>query len=66
MLWTGFLRASTYYRIWQTMSAGVPGNLKGDGTLLGGVFVLGPDCEVLFEHREGSLTLPTLVMLCHA
>ncbi len=54
MLLTGFLRASVYYRLYQTIQAGVPGNLKGDGTLLGGVFVLGPDTEVAYEHREGA------------
>lgn len=54
MLWTGFLRLHTYIRIYETYQKKVNGNLKGDGTLLGGVFVIGPDDVVLYEHREGS------------
>lgn len=54
MLLTGFLRADVYAQIFRTKQKNVPGNLKGDGTLLGGVFVLGPASEVLYEHREGA------------
>jgi len=51
----GFLRFSVYRAIYETAyRKKVPGNLEGDGTLLGSVFVLGPgDTGVLYEHREG-------------
>ncbi len=55
LTWQGFLRAYTYYRLFQTNRAGIDTNMKGDGTLLGGVFVLGPDSKVLYEHREGTV-----------
>ena len=46
----GFLRIQTYANIFQ---AKPKGNLEGDGTLLGGVFVIGPgESGVVFEHRE--------------
>ena len=46
----GFLRLQTYINIFKAESKG---NLKGDGTLLGGVFVIGPgDSGIIFEHRE--------------
>lgn len=54
MLITGFLRWSVYQQIFATKSKNVDGNLKGDGTLLGGVFVLGKKGQgVIYEHREG-------------
>ena len=49
----GFLRIQTYISAYQAHNSGTSGNLKGDGTLLGGVFVIGPgDTGSLFEHRE--------------
>ena len=46
----GFLRLQTWINIFRAESKG---NLKGDGTLLGGVFVIGPgDSGIIFEHRE--------------
>jgi len=60
MLIMGFLRLDTWingFRSWQDAQAGsgTQGNLKGDGTLLGGVFVLGTgDQGILYEHREGT------------
>lgn len=55
MLVLGFLRLETWLNIYKSKQKGTPGNLKGDGTLLGGVFVLGPGEQgVLFEHREGT------------
>ena len=46
----GFLRLQTYINIFKAESKG---NLKGDGTLLGGVYVIGPgDSGIIFEHRE--------------
>lgn len=53
MLWMGFLRLSMWTSIIGTIKKDIPGNLEGDGTLLGGVFVLGPkDTGVVFEHRQ--------------
>ena len=49
----GFLRIQTYISAYQAHKSGTQGNLSGDGTLLGGVFVIGPgDTGILFEHRE--------------
>lgn len=43
----------TYWSHWNAHSAGVDGNMKGDGTLLGSTLVLGPgDQGILFEHRS--------------
>jgi len=51
----GFLRIDTWLNVYRSKQAGTPGNLDGDGTLLGAVYVLGPrDQGVLFEHREGT------------
>lgn len=55
MLLLGFLRFETWMNLRRSKAAGTPGNLKGDGTLLGAVYVLGAgDQGVLFEHREGT------------
>jgi len=45
------------YGVWQSgaraKSKGIEGNLKGDGTLLGGVYLIGPGSQgILYEHRE--------------
>jgi len=51
----GMLRFSVYYRAWKAHQEGIKGNLDGDGTLLGGVYVIGPsDMGILYEHREGD------------
>ena len=39
--------------IYKSTKKGNEGNLKGDGTLLGGVYVIGPgDQGVLYHHQE--------------
>ena len=49
----GFLRLESYISGYQAYTSGTQGNMKGDGTLLGGVFVIGPDdTGIVFEHRE--------------
>lgn len=53
MLVTGMLRWSVWQNIRRATSKGVEGNLKGDGSLLGSVFLLGPGSQgILYEHRE--------------
>ncbi|KAK4320144.1 hypothetical protein Pmani_008979 [Petrolisthes manimaculis] len=53
MLLTGMLRWSVWSNIRRANNKGVDGNLKGDGTLLGSVFLVGPgDQGILYEHRE--------------
>ena len=53
LLLLGFLRLQTYISGYQAHKSGTTGNLDGDGTLLGGVFVIGPgDSGIIFEHRE--------------
>ena len=49
--WLGLLRFSMFKHGYDVSQKGIEGNLKGDGTLLGGVFVVSPN-EVLYEHRE--------------
>ena len=50
-----FLRLDSWVNIYKSKKKGTHGNYKGDGTLLGGVFVLGSGNQgVLFEHREGT------------
>lgn len=53
MLLTGMLRWSVWMNIMRANKKGVEGNLNGDGTLLGSVFLIGPgDQGILYEHRE--------------
>lgn len=53
MLLTGMLRWSVWQNIMRVNKKGVEGNLKGDGSLLGSVFLIGPgDQGILYEHRE--------------
>jgi len=55
MMVLGFLRFDTWMNIYKSKQMGTPGNLKGDGTLLGGVVVLGPGNQgVLYDHKEGT------------
>ena len=49
----GFLRIQSYISGYQAYKNNVQGNMKGDGTLLGGVFVVGSgNTGIIFEHRE--------------
>ena len=49
----GFLRVDVWMNIYKSKQKGNEGNLKGDGTLLGGVYVIGPgDQGVLYHHQE--------------
>lgn len=49
----GFLRLQTYIQLYRAYKSGIPGNTEGDGTLLGGVFVIAPgDAGIALEHRE--------------
>ncbi|KAK8401824.1 hypothetical protein O3P69_001137 [Scylla paramamosain] len=53
MMVTGMLRWSVWQNLRRATSKGVEGNLKGDGSLLGSVFLLGPGSQgILYEHRE--------------
>lgn len=53
MLLTGMLRWSVWSNIMRANKKGVDGDFKGDGSLLGSVFVLGPGNQgILYEHRE--------------
>uniref|UniRef100_A0A0P4WQW8 Peroxiredoxin-like 2A n=1 Tax=Scylla olivacea TaxID=85551 RepID=A0A0P4WQW8_SCYOL len=53
MMVTGMLRWSVWQNMRRATSKGVEGNLKGDGSLLGSVFLLGPGSQgILYEHRE--------------
>lgn len=54
--WMGLgvlLRPSTYVNAIRGWWKGFSGNLKGEGRLLGGVWVIGPgDQGILYEYRE--------------
>ncbi|KAI8797597.1 redox-regulatory protein FAM213A, partial [Biomphalaria glabrata] len=53
MLFSGLLRLSVIKKILDTRKKGVDGNMKGEGRILGGVFVIGSgDQGILYEHRE--------------
>lgn len=52
---SGFFRINVWRNFYRAWKKGYSGNLKGDGTLLGGVFVLGKGTQgILFEHRESE------------
>ena len=52
---SGFLRLSVWMAFFRARGKGIEGNMKGEGRLLGGVFVIGPGEEgVVFEHRESE------------
>jgi len=51
----GMLRFNLYSKVWSAKNKGVEGNMHGDGTLLGAVYVIGPgDMGILYEHREAE------------
>uniref|UniRef100_A0A8D0A6Y6 Peroxiredoxin-like 2A n=1 Tax=Sander lucioperca TaxID=283035 RepID=A0A8D0A6Y6_SANLU len=48
-----FLRIGVWRNIWRAYRKGFGGNIRGEGLVLGGVFVIGPgDQGILLEHRE--------------
>lgn len=54
-LMKGMFRASVWRNIKRSKAAGLEGNTKGEGRLLGGVYVLGPgERGVVYEHRESE------------
>jgi len=53
MGWSGFLRWGVWANIYRSNRAGFEGNLKGEGRLLGGLFVIGND-RVLYQHQESE------------
>lgn len=55
MFLSGFIRPSVWSAIFRARGKGIEGNLKGEGRLLGGVFVIGAgDKGVVLEHRESE------------
>ncbi|CAI5440964.1 unnamed protein product [Caenorhabditis angaria] len=50
-IWMGFLRIGTYINVRKAKEANVNGNLKGEGRLLGGVFLVA-DGELKYAHLE--------------
>uniref|UniRef100_A0AAQ5XC89 Peroxiredoxin-like 2A n=1 Tax=Amphiprion ocellaris TaxID=80972 RepID=A0AAQ5XC89_AMPOC len=53
MLLSTFLRVGVWRNLWRAYRRGFRGNLRGEGLILGGVFVIGPgDQGILLEHRE--------------
>jgi len=50
---TGFFMPSVWSNIQRAKAKGIEGNMEGEGKLLGGLLVVGPnDQGVLFVHRE--------------
>uniref|UniRef100_A0A4W6CFA4 Peroxiredoxin-like 2A n=1 Tax=Lates calcarifer TaxID=8187 RepID=A0A4W6CFA4_LATCA len=48
-----FLRIGVWRNLWRAYRRGFRGNLRGEGLVLGGVFVIGPGNQgILLEHRE--------------
>lgn len=55
MFLSGIVRPSVWRSIMRAKGKSVEGNLKGEGRLLGGVFVIGPPGQgILYEHREAE------------
>jgi len=55
MFLSGFVRPSVWSSFFRVKDKKIPGNMQGEGRLLGGVFVLGPGkTGVTFEHRESE------------
>lgn len=53
MLFSAIFKLKVWLNIVSNLQSGVKGNLKGDGSILGGVFVIGPGEQgILLEHRE--------------
>lgn len=53
MFLTGLLRPSVWKSAFRARGKGIEGNLKGEGRLLGGVFVVGPGEQgILLDHKE--------------
>ncbi|KAK0139742.1 Redox-regulatory protein FAM213A [Merluccius polli] len=49
----GFFRLGVWQNFLRARRSGYQGNMKGEGFILGGVFVIGPgDQGILLEHRE--------------
>jgi len=52
---SGFVRLSVWASIFRARGKEIDGDMKGEGRLLGAVYVIGPgDSGVLFEHRESE------------
>jgi len=52
---SGFMRLSVWLSVFRARGKKMEGNMKGEGRLLGGVFVIGPnDDGIVFEHREAE------------
>ncbi|KAI6213649.1 FERM domain-containing protein [Aphelenchoides besseyi] len=51
--WMGGLRFSTYYNAYLTKKDNVKGNMKGEGRLLGGVYLI-KNNELAYVHLEGN------------
>ncbi|MCJ8738845.1 hypothetical protein PDJAM_G00040390 [Pangasius djambal] len=53
MMTLGFTRISVWRNILRAWRKGYQGNRKGEGFILGGLYVIGPENQgVLMEHQE--------------
>ncbi|CAJ0586830.1 unnamed protein product, partial [Mesorhabditis spiculigera] len=50
-VWMGFLRVGTYRNVWATKQEGFEGNMRGEGRLLGGVYLVDGD-RLVWHHLE--------------
>jgi len=51
----GFARLSVWASLFRARGKKFDGNMKGEGRILGGLFVVGPgDQGVVFEYRESE------------
>lgn len=55
-----FLRIGVWKNIWQAHRKGFRGNLRGEGLVLGGVFVIGPGDQVgsNFQNKYFLTSVP--------
>lgn len=55
MFLSGFLRVSVWKSAFRAKGKGVEGNFVGEGRILGGVFVVGPEEQgILLDHKENE------------
>lgn len=53
----GFLRVGVWQNILRVLMRGYVGNKKGEGFILGGLYVIGPECQVSLQFLLFCLNL---------
>lgn len=48
----GMANPMVYFKAYEAKNKGISGNMKGDGTLLGGTVILDRDGNIIFSHKQ--------------